>query len=96
MTLTPMGDRLLIRPSHPEQVTSGGIIIPDSATEKPVQGRVLVVGEGRITADGQLIEPRVSVDDEVLYGRHSGTEISMNGETLLILRESDILEILHK
>ena len=70
MTLTPMGDGLLIRPSHPEQVTSGGIIIPDSATEKPVQGRVLVVGEGRLTDDGQVIKPRVSVDDEVLYARN--------------------------
>jgi len=82
MNLTPLHDRVLVRPSKPEEVTSGGIIIPDTAKEKPMQG--------------EIIAAQVKVGDSVLYGKYSGTEVSVNGEDLLIMRESDIFAVLTK
>jgi chaperonin GroES len=94
MNLTPLHDRVLVRPSKPEEVTSGGIIIPDTAKEKPMQGEIIAAGPGKTTEDGKLVTLQVKVGDSVLYGKYSGTEVSVSGEDLLIMRESDIFAVL--
>lgn len=94
MNLTPLHDRVLVRPSKPEEVTSGGIIIPDTAKEKPMQGEIIAAGPGKTSEDGKLMTLQVKVGDTVLYGKYSGTEVSVNGEDLLIMRESDIFAVL--
>lgn len=95
MSLVPLHDRVLVKPFKPEEVTSGGIIIPDTAKEKPVQGEILAVGPGKITDEGNHIPMTVKVGDNVLFGKYSGTSISINdGDELLIMNESDILGIL--
>jgi chaperonin GroES len=94
MNLQPLHDRVLIRPAKPQEVTSGGIIIPDSAKEKPSQGEVLETGTGRITTDGTVIPIQVSVGQTILYSKYSGTTVSINGEDLILLNESDILGII--
>ena len=94
MNLTPLHDRVLVRPSKPEEVTSGGIIIPDTAKEKPMQGEIIAAGPGKASEDGKLVTLQVKVGDSVLYGKYSGTEVSVNGEDLLIMRESDIFAVL--
>ena len=94
MNLTPLHDRVLVRPSKPEEVTSGGIIIPDTAKEKPMQGEINAAGPGKTSEDGKLVTLQVKVGDTVLYGKYSGTEVSVNGEDLLIMRESDIFAVL--
>jgi chaperonin GroES len=96
MNLTPLHDRVLVRPSKPEEVTSGGIIIPDTAKEKPMQGEIIAAGPGKTNDDGKLTALQVKVGDSVLYGKYSGTEVSVNGEDLLIMRESDIFAVLTK
>jgi chaperonin GroES len=96
MNLTPLHDRVLVRPSKPEEVTAGGIIIPDTAKEKPMQGEVIAVGPGKVNDDGKVSALQVKVGDAVLYGKYSGTEVSVNGEELLIMRESDIFAVLTK
>jgi chaperonin GroES len=95
MNLIPLHDRVLVKPFKPEEVTSGGIIIPDTAKEKPVQGEVLAVGNGKVTENGSNIPMTVKEGDMVLFAKFGGTPISINGgEELLILNESDILGIL--
>ena len=94
MNLAPLHDRVLVRPSKPEEVTSGGIIIPDTAKEKPMQGEIIAAGPGKTSEDGKLVTLQVKVGDTVLYGKYSGTEVSVNGEDLLIMRESDIFAVL--
>lgn len=94
MNLSPLHDRVIIKPSQPEEVTKGGIIIPDTAKEKPMQGEVIAVGPGKMTDDGKIIPLTVKVGDKVLYGKYSGTEVEINGEQFLIMRESDILAII--
>jgi chaperonin GroES len=94
MNLTPLHDRVLVRPSRPEEVTSGGIIIPDTAKEKPMQGEIIAAGPGKTSEEGKLVTLQVKVGDSVLYGKYSGTEVSVNGEDLLIMRESDIFAVL--
>ncbi len=96
MNLTPLHDRVLVRPSKPEEVSSGGIIIPDTAKEKPMQGEIIAAGPGKINDDGKVSVLQVKVGDSVLYGKYSGTEVSVNGEDLLIMRESDIFAVLTK
>ena len=96
MNLTPLHDRVLVRPSKPEEVTSGGIIIPDTAKEKPMQGEIIAGGPGKVNDDGKVTALQVKVGDSVLYGKYSGTEVSVNGEDLLIMRESDIFAVLTK
>jgi chaperonin GroES len=96
MNLTPLHDRVLESPSKPEEVTSGGIIIPDTAKEKPMQGEIIAAGPGKINDDGKITGLQVKVGDSVLYGKYSGTEVSVNGEDLLIMRESDIFAVLTK
>jgi chaperonin GroES len=93
MTLKPLHDRLIVRPAKADEVTKGGIILPDTAKEKPVQGEVLAAGPGRLDDSGKLAPIGVKVGDTVLYGKYSGTEISLDGEDVLIMRESDVFAI---
>jgi chaperonin GroES len=93
MNLKPLADRLVVEPIEQEEVTAGGIILPETAKEKPQQGNVIAAGPGRTDEDGERIAMEVKVGDKVLYAKYSGTEIKMDGKKLLILRESDILAI---
>jgi len=92
MKVKPLADRVLIRALEPQEVKKGGIIIPDTAKEKPQEGEVIEAGPGR-TEDGKLVPMEVKKGDRVLYGKYSGTEVSIDGEEYLIMRESDILAI---
>jgi chaperonin GroES len=91
--LRPLGDRVVIEPSEGEDVTPGGILVPETAKEKPQRGLVVAVGVGRRDENGTLITMDVKVDDRVLYAKYSGTEIKINAKKVLILKESDILAI---
>ena len=93
MKLKPLGDRLVVEPSKQDETTASGLILPETAKEKPQQGTVLAVGPGRRDDDGDRIEMDVEVGDVVLYAKYAGTEIKIDGEKLLILKESDILAI---
>lgn len=93
MTIKPLGDRVVIKPSPAEEKTKGGIILPDTAKEKPVQGEIVAVGPGRVSDDGKKIPMEVKKGDTVLYGKYSGTEVTIDGEEYLIMRESDIFAI---
>jgi len=93
MNLKPLHDRLIVRPAKADDVTKGGIILPDTAKEKPVQGEVLACGPGKYDEAGKLTPMGVKVGDKVLYGKYSGTEISVNEEDVLIMRESDVFAI---
>jgi chaperonin GroES len=93
MTVRPLADRVLVRPLEQEEVKKGGIIIPDTAKEKPVEGQIEETGEGRKTEEGKLIPMSVKKGDKILYGKYSGTEISLDGEDFLIMRETDILAV---
>jgi chaperonin GroES len=94
MNVKPLEDRILLKPMEAEQKTAGGIIIPDNAKEKPQKGEVVAVGPGKTSDKGQKIEMALKKGDKVLYGKYSGTEISIDGQDYLILRESDVLAIL--
>jgi chaperonin GroES len=94
LNLKPLGDRLVVKPLEGEEVTPGGIVLPETAKEKPQKGEVLAAGPGARDDDGNRIAMDVSVGDKVLYAKYGGTEIKMNGDKLLILRESDVLAIL--
>jgi chaperonin GroES len=96
MKMKPLADRVVVKPSQAEEKTKGGIIVPDTAKEKPVWGEVIAVGPGRVSDDGKTIIPEVKVGDKVLYGKYSGTEVTLDGEELLIMRESDIFAIMPK
>ncbi|TET25676.1 MAG: co-chaperone GroES [Dehalococcoidia bacterium] len=89
--LKPLADRLVVRPIEREEVTKGGIVLPDTAKEKPQEGEVVAVGPGRLSEDGKRIAMEVKVGDRVIYAKYGGTEIKINDEELIILRESDIL-----
>jgi chaperonin GroES len=94
MKFRPLHDRVVVEPLEEEEKTAGGIIIPDTAKEKPVQGKVLAVGPGARGEDGKLVAPDVKKGDKVLYGKWSGTEVKLDGKTMLIMRESDIMGVL--
>ncbi|MGC8780355.1 MAG: co-chaperone GroES [Anaerolineae bacterium] len=94
MNIKPLADRVVVEPIEQEEVTAGGIILPETAKEKPQQGKVLAAGPGRLDEKGQRVEMEVKVGDKVLYAKYSGTEIKLDGKKLLILRESDILAVL--
>jgi chaperonin GroES len=96
MKVRPLHDRILIKRVEEEQKTSGGIIIPDTAKEKPQEGRVIAVGNGKVTDEGKVIPLEVSVGDRILFGKYSGSEITLDGEEHLIIREEDVLAILGK
>ena len=91
--LQPLADRVVVKPLEEEETMRGGLYIPDTAKEKPQQGEVIAVGPGKQTDDGDRMEPEVEEGNKVLYGKYSGTEVTVSGEELLILRESDILAI---
>jgi chaperonin GroES len=89
--IRPLDDRVVVEPCEAEERTSGGIVLPDTAKERPQRGTVVAIGPGRMLDSGQRGELSVSVGDEVIYGKYGGTEIELNGEEVKILRESDIL-----
>jgi len=92
--IKPLADRVLVRALEEAEVKRGGIIIPDTAKEKPQEGEVIAVGPGRLNEKGERVAPEVKKGDRVLFGKYSGTEVSVTGDQLLIMRESDILAIL--
>jgi len=95
MDIKPLGDRIVVKPLEAETKTKGGIVIPDTAKEKPQEGKVVAVGKGKILESGAVQAPEVKVGDKVLYGKYSGNEITTkDGEELLIMREEDILAII--
>ncbi len=94
MNLRPLNDRIIVKRLEEETRSAGGIIIPDSAKEKPIQGKVLAVGKGKVKEDGGRVEMDVKVDDTVLFGKYAGQDVKHNDEELLILREDDILAII--
>lgn len=94
MALKPLHDRIIVRPAAAEETTRGGIIIPDTAKEKPMQGLVVAVGQGKQTEDGKVLPMQLKEGDKVLYGKYAGTEVSVDGEDLLIMRESDVFAII--
>lgn len=94
MAFTPLHDRVVVRRTEGEEKTAGGLIIPDAAKEKPAEGEVIAVGEGLRKDSGELIAMAVKAGDKVLFGKWSGTEITLDGEELLMMKESDVLGIL--
>ena len=91
LSLKPLGDRIVVEPIEQEEITAGGIVLPETAKEKPQQGKVLAAGPGARDDDGKRIPMDVKVGDKVLYAKYGGTEFKLDGKKLLILRESDIL-----
>jgi len=94
MTVRPLADRVLVKPLEEEEQIKGGIIIPDTAKEKPQEGKVIAVGPGKMTESGEKIAMNVKVDDKVLYGKYAGTEVRLDDEDYMIMSESDILAII--
>lgn len=92
--IQPLGDRVIVKPLEQKEVKKGGIIIPDTAKEKPQEGEIYAVGKGRTTEDGKLVPMEVKTGDKILYGKYSGTEVKINDEEYLIMREEDILGII--
>lgn len=93
MNIRPLHDRVVVRRMEEERTTAGGIVIPDSATEKPSTGEVLAVGNGKITDSGDVRAMDVKVGDKIMFGKYSGTEVKVDGEELLIMREDDIMAV---
>ncbi len=93
LNIIPLEDRVVIKPNMKEEKSSGGIILPDTVKEKPVIGEVVSIGSGKKTEDGKLVPMTVKIGDKVLYGKYSGTEVTINGEEYLIMRETDIFGI---
>ncbi|MCJ7625511.1 MAG: co-chaperone GroES [Anaerolineaceae bacterium] len=96
MNLKPLGNRVVVEPIEQEDVTVGGIVLPDTAKEKPQKGKVLSVGPGERDDDGKRIPLDIAVDDTILFAKYSGTEIKVEGKKILILRESDVLAIVEE
>ncbi len=94
MNVKPLADRVLVKPLEAEQKTKGGIIIPDNAKEKPQKGEVIAVGPGKVAENGQKIAMEIKKGDNVLYGKYSGTEVTVDGIEYLIVKESDILAVI--
>jgi len=96
MKIRPLQDRVIVKRVKEEEKTKGGIIIPDTAKEKPIEGEVIAVGTGKVLDDGSTRKPEVKAGDRVLFGKYSGTEVKIEGEEHLILREDDILGVIEK
>jgi len=96
LNIAPLADRVVVKPLEAQEISKGGIILPDTAKEKPIEGTIVAIGKGKTSDDGKLIALTVSVGDKVLYGKYSGTEITVDGEDFLIMRESDIFAIVNK
>ena len=93
MAIQPLGDRVLIRPLEAQEKTKGCIVVPDTAKEKPQEGKVIAAGKGRTGDDGKVIPLEVKAGDKVLYGKYSGTEVTVDGEDYLIVKDEDVLAI---
>lgn len=93
MNIKPLADRVVIKPIDPEEKKQGGIIIPDTAKEKPQEGEIVAVGAGKVNDSGNKVEMEVKKGDRVLYGKYAGTEVTIDGDEYLIMRESDILAV---
>jgi len=89
--IEPLGDRVVIKPTPKEEISKGGIVLPDTAKEKPQEGEIIAVGPGRLSEDGKRIAMEVKVGDKVIYSKYAGTEFKLDDEELVIMRESDIL-----
>jgi len=96
LKVRPLHDRVIVKRIEEEEKTKGGIIIPDTAKEKPQEGRVVAVGKGKLNEDGKVIPLDVKVNDRILFGKYSGSEINIDGEEHLIMREEDILGVIEK
>ncbi|MBK9334278.1 MAG: co-chaperone GroES [Ignavibacteria bacterium] len=94
MNIKPLSDRIIVKPADAEEKTASGLIIPDTAKEKAMKGEIVAVGKGKITDDGKEIKMELKVGDKVLYGKYSGTEITIEGDEYLIMRESDVYAII--
>ena len=96
MKIRPLQDRVIVKRIEEEEKTKGGIIIPDTAKEKPQEGKVVAVGKGKLNEDGKVVPLDVKVNDRILFGKYSGSEITIDGEEHLIMREEDILGVIEK
>ena len=94
MKIRPLGDRILVKREEPSETVRGGIIIPDSAKEKPQEGKVVAVGKGRVDESGKLIPMEIKKGDRILMGKYSGTEVKLDGDEHIILREDDVLAVI--
>ena len=94
MKIRPLHDRVIIKRTEEERTSPGGIVIPDSATEKPIKGKVIAVGKGRILEDGKIRPLDLKAGDKVLFGKYSGTEVKVDGEELLVMKEDDIMAVI--
>lgn len=94
MAFRPLGDRILVKRVQEEEKTAGGIIIPDAAKEKPQEGEVVAVGPGARDEDGEFIKPELNVGDRILFGKWSGSEVKIDGQELIIMKEADVLGVL--
>jgi len=94
MKLRPLHDRVIIKRMEEERLSAGGIVIPDSATEKPIKGEVIAVGNGKILEDGKVRPIAVKAGDKVLFGKYSGTEVKVEGQELLVMREEDLMAVI--
>ena len=96
MALRPLHDRVIIKRLEEDKVSAGGIVIPDSAAEKPVRGEVIAAGNGKILEDGKVRPIAVKKGDKVLFGKYSGTEVKVDGDELLVMREEDVMAVIEK
>ena len=96
MKIRPLHDRVIVKRLEEERTSPGGIVIPDSAAEKPIQGKVVAIGKGKILEDGTVRALDVKVGDKILFGKYSGTEVKVDGDDLLVMREEDIMAIIEK
>ncbi len=94
MKVRPLHDRVIVRRTEEETTSAGGIVIPDSATEKPSQGEVIAVGKGKVSDNGNVVALDVKTGDKVLFGKYSGNEVKVDGEELLVMREDDIMAVI--
>ena len=94
MKIRPLHDRVIVKRLEEERTSPGGIVIPDTAAEKPIQGKIVAVGKGKILEDGQVRPLDVKVGDKILFGKYSGTEVKVDGEDVLVMREEDILAVI--
>lgn len=94
MNLRPLHDRVIVKRTEEERTSPGGIVIPDSATEKPIRGQVIAVGKGKLLENGELRPLDLQVGDNVLFGKYSGTEVKVGGEEVLVMREDDVMAVI--
>jgi chaperonin GroES len=94
MKIRPLHDRVIVKRLEEERVSAGGIVIPDTAAEKPVQGKIVAVGKGKILEDGNVRALDVKVGDKILFGKYSGTEVKVDGDDLLVMREEDVMAVI--